>query len=47
MNAKPNSDPTKTCESIKLGIAAHAKWYYVGRQIDRMVCRTMRIPLSF
>jgi hypothetical protein len=26
--------PTETCESIKLGIDAHAKWYYVARQLD-------------
>jgi len=25
---------TETCESIKLGIDAHAKWYYVARQLD-------------
>ena len=34
MNTKTQSNPTETCESIKLGIDAHAKWYYVGRQID-------------
>ena len=34
MNAKTKSNPTETCESIKLGIDAHAKWYYVGRQVD-------------
>ena len=34
MNAKRISDSTETCESIKLGIDAHAKWYYVGRQVD-------------
>jgi len=26
--------PTDTYESIKLGIDAHAKWYYVARQLD-------------
>ena len=26
--------PTETYESIKLGIDAHAKWYYVARQLD-------------
>lgn len=26
--------PTETYETIKLGIAAHAKWYYVARQLD-------------
>jgi hypothetical protein len=34
MNAKTKSNPNETCETIKLGIEAHAKWYYVGRQID-------------
>ncbi len=34
MNAKTESNPTETCETIKLGIDAHAKWYYVGRQVD-------------
>ena len=34
MNAETKSNPNETCESIKLGIDAHAKWYYVGRQID-------------
>jgi transposase len=29
---EPNS--TETYESIKLGIDAHARWYYVARQID-------------
>ena len=27
-------NPTGTCQSIKLGIDAHAKWFYVGRQLD-------------
>ena len=26
--------PTENYESIKLGIDAHAKWYYVARQLD-------------
>jgi hypothetical protein len=25
---------TESYESIKLGIDAHAKWYYVARQLD-------------
>jgi hypothetical protein len=29
-----NTNPTEACESIKLGIDTHAKWYYVGRQVD-------------
>ena len=34
MNTKTKSNPTETCETIKLGIDAHAKWFYVGRQLD-------------
>ena len=34
MNANTKSNPTETCESIKLGIDAPAKWYFVGRQVD-------------
>ena len=34
MNAKTESNSTKNHETIKRGIDAHAKWYYVGRQID-------------
>jgi hypothetical protein len=34
MNTKTKTNPTETCESIKLGIDAHAKWYCVGRQVD-------------
>jgi hypothetical protein len=26
--------PTKSYDTIKLGIDAHAKWYYVARQLD-------------
>lgn len=26
--------PTETRESVKLGIDAHVKWYYVARQLD-------------
>ena len=29
-----NLTPTKTYDTIKLGIDAHAKWYYVARQLD-------------
>jgi hypothetical protein len=25
--------PTKTCDTIELGIGARAKWYYVARQV--------------
>ena len=28
------SPSTVSCESIKLGIAAHAKYYWVSRQVD-------------
>jgi len=34
MNANTKSNPTETCESIKLGIDAHAKWYCIGREVD-------------
>jgi hypothetical protein len=34
MNTKKKSNPNEICESIKLGIDAHAKWYFVGRQVD-------------
>jgi len=34
MNANTKSNPTETCKSIKLGIDAPAKWYFVGRQVD-------------
>ena len=29
MNTKTESNPTETCQSIKLGIDAHAKWFRV------------------
>ena len=34
MNSKTRSNPTDTCETIKLGIDAHAKWYCVVPQVD-------------
>jgi len=34
MNPNTESNSTETCQSIKLGIDAHAKWFYVGRQLD-------------
>jgi transposase len=34
MNTKTESNPTETCQSIKFGIDAHAKWFCVGRQLD-------------
>ena len=34
MNTITESNPTEPCQSIKLGIDAHAKWFYVGRQLD-------------
>lgn len=33
-HAKTQSNPTEIFDSIKLGIDAHAKWFYVARQID-------------
>lgn len=34
MKTRTEPNPTETHETIKLGIDAHAKWYYVGRQVD-------------
>jgi hypothetical protein len=34
MNAKTKPNPTESYETIKLGIDAHAKWFYVARQLD-------------
>ena len=34
MRTTTEPDPTETSQTIKLGIAAHAKWYYIGRQVD-------------
>jgi hypothetical protein len=33
MNDK-KTETTKPYDTIKLGIDAHAKWYYVARQLD-------------
>jgi hypothetical protein len=30
----PDPNSSETYETIKLGIDAHAKWYYVARQLD-------------
>lgn len=34
MNTKTKSNSTELHDTIKLGIDAHAKWFYVGRQLD-------------
>jgi hypothetical protein len=34
MTNKLQPDSTEQFETIKLGIDAHAKWYYVARQVD-------------
>lgn len=34
MNIPTESHPTENCQSIKLGIDAHAQWYYVARQVE-------------
>ncbi|MFV1980397.1 MAG: hypothetical protein ACC655_04520 [Rhodothermia bacterium] len=34
MMNKPKSDSSELFETIKLGIDAHAKWYFVARQVD-------------
>ena len=34
MNTHTQINPTELHATIKLGIDAHAKWFYVGRQLD-------------
>jgi len=34
MNTHTQLNPTELHATIKLGIDAHAKWFYVGRQLD-------------
>ena len=34
MNAITEPHPTELHATIKLGIDAHAKWFYVARQLD-------------
>jgi len=34
MNTHTQINPTELPATIKLGIDAHAKWFYVGRQLD-------------
>jgi len=34
MQNQNEPNPTELHASIKLGIDAHAKWYYVARQVD-------------
>jgi len=34
MNTLTQSHPTEICQAIKLGIDAHARFYYVARQVD-------------
>ncbi len=34
MNTPTQINPTELHSAIKLGIDAHAKWFYVGRQFD-------------
>ena len=34
MNTNTKSNSNETFETIKFGIDAHAKWYYVARQVD-------------
>ncbi|MFV1968468.1 MAG: hypothetical protein ACC628_23840, partial [Pirellulaceae bacterium] len=36
MMNKPKSDSSELFETIKLGIDAHAKWYFVARQLEVM-----------
>ena len=34
MNTKEQTNPTELLATIKLGIDAHAKWFYMARQVD-------------
>lgn len=34
MKTTTESNPTEVHATIKLGIDAHAKWFYVARQLD-------------
>jgi hypothetical protein len=34
MKTTTQPNPTELHATIKLGIDAHAKWFYVGRQVD-------------
>jgi hypothetical protein len=34
MNTHTQTHPTELHAAIKLGIDAHAKWFYVGRRLD-------------
>ena len=34
MNTHTQTNPTELHATIKLGIDAHAKWFYVGRQLN-------------
>jgi hypothetical protein len=34
MNTKEQTNPTELQATIKLGIDAHAKWFYMARQVD-------------
>ena len=34
MNTHTQINPNELHATIKLGIDAHAKWFYVGRQLD-------------
>jgi hypothetical protein len=44
MNTKTKSNPSETCESIKLGINAHAKWYFVAPPQSQPDRRTDKNP---
>jgi hypothetical protein len=46
VNTRTESIPTETCESIKLWIAAHAKWFYVVWQVTEFPFPPTRARLT-
>lgn len=38
MKTSAETDPTEVHVTIKLGSDAHAKWFYLAQQVDRLLC---------
>jgi hypothetical protein len=38
MKTSAETDPTEAHVTIKLGSEAHAKWFYLARQVDGLLC---------
>ena len=38
MKTSAETDPTEVHVTIKLGSDAHAKWFYLARQVDGLLC---------